>query len=395
MAKKPIETVADAQRRARRRVPRPVYTALISGNQAGVTMNANVSAFDKIGFRPRAARETPEETPLIRDLSSSVLGIPISFPVICGPVGAQAVDPRSEVAVAAASRRAGTAFGLSSFGARPIEEVMPANENTFYQLYWTGSRDDIAFRVERARKAGAKGLIVTLDATGGGLGPRDWGAPSIPSKLDLAAMLKFAPLGVSRPAWLARFLLGGGLPDMTIPNSASSATDKALFANIYGTLMQTPVPTWKDVEWIRELWGGKFVVKGIWRSDDALRAIDAGADAVAVSNHGGNNLDTTPATIRVLNSVATAVGQRAELWMDGGVRRGSDVAKALALGADVVALGRAWLWGLAAGGEEGVYQVLEIHRTGLERALVGLGHSSIKDLSIDDLEIPEGFLLKA
>nr|WP_255523564.1 alpha-hydroxy-acid oxidizing protein [Salinibacterium sp. ZJ450] len=144
---------------------------------------------------------------------------------------------------------------------------------------------------------------------------------------------------------------------------------------MYGGLMQTQVPTWDDVQWLREEWGGKFVVKGLFRSDEARRAIDIGADAIVVSNHGGNNLDSTYASIRVLPAIAEAIGDQAEVWFDGGIRRGMDVAKALALGADTVLLGRAWLWGLAAGGEQGVLDILRMMESGLERTLVGLGTS--------------------
>ncbi|WP_167040575.1 pre-mycofactocin synthase MftD [Salinibacterium sp. ZJ454] len=394
MATKPIESVADAQRRAKKRVPAPIYTALISGNEKGVTMDANVDAFSEIGWRPLVARETHEEQPIVRDLSSSALGMDLSVPFMIGPAGAQAVDPHAEVSVAKAAKTAGTAIGLSSFATKPFEEVIAVNENALYQLYWTGSRDQILWRTERAKAAGAKGLIVTLDATGGGLGRRDWDSPYVPPKIDLATMIRSAPMGLSRPGWLARFVFGGGIPNLTVPNSANGPGRDPSFGEIYGGLMQTQVPTWDDVQWLREEWGGKFVVKGLFRSDEARRAIDIGADAIVVSNHGGNNLDSTYASIRVLPAIAEAIGDQAEVWFDGGIRRGMDVAKALALGADTVLLGRAWLWGLAAGGEQGVLDILRMMESGLERTLVGLGHKSVKDLSPDDITAPEGFFIK-
>jgi pre-mycofactocin synthase len=394
MAKKPIESVADAQRRAKKRLPRPIYTALISGNEKGVTMRANVQAFSEIGWRPLVAREAHEEQPIQRDLSSSALGIDLSMPIMIGPAGAQAVDPRAEVAVARAAKTAGIAIGLSSFATKPFKEVVAANPDALYQLYWTGSKDEILWRAERAKADGAKGLIVTLDATGGGLGRRDWGSPSVPAKIDLATLIRFAPMGLSRPGWLARFVFGGGIPNLTVPNSANRPGNDPSFGEIYGQLMQTQVPTWDDVKWLREQWGGKFVVKGLFRTQEAQRAIDIGADAIVVSNHGGNNLDSTYASIRVLPAIAEAVGDQAEIWFDGGIRRGMDVAKALALGADTVLLGRAWLWGLAAGGEQGVLDILRMLESGLERSLVGLGHKSIKDLNPDDITAPEGFFVK-
>jgi pre-mycofactocin synthase len=216
----------------------------------------------------------------------------------------------------------------------------------------------------------------------------------VPAKIDLATLIRFAPMGLSRPGWLARFVFGGGIPNLTVPNSANGPGNDPSFGEIYGQLMQTQVPTWDDVKWLREQWGGKFVVKGLFRSQEAQRAVDIGADAIVVSNHGGNNLDSTYASIRVLPAIAEAVGDQAEIWFDGGIRRGMDVAKALALGADTVLLGRAWLWGLAAGGEQGVLDILRMLESGLERSLVGLGHKSIKDLNPDDITAPEGFFVK-
>jgi L-lactate dehydrogenase (cytochrome) len=157
--------------------------------------------------------------------------------------------------------------------------------------------------------------------------------------------------------------------------------------------MNSSLPTWDDLAWLRKQWGGPFMIKGITRPDDARRAVDIGVTAISVSNHGGNNLDSTPASIRCLPGVVDAVGADIEVVMDGGIRRGSDVAKALALGARAVMIGRAYLWGLAAGGERGVTNVLEILRSGLSETLLGLGKSSVHELSRDDLIVPERFAL--
>jgi heme/flavin dehydrogenase (mycofactocin system) len=391
MARKPIESFAAAQRIAKRRMPRPIYTALISGNEKGITIKENPESFSQIGWLPRVARETPEEQPLKRELATNALGMDLSMPVMIGPAGAQAIHPEAEVAVAKAAREAGTAIGLSSFATKPMEDVAAANPNWLYQLYWTGTRDDILWRIERAKKAGSKALIVTLDATGGGLGRRDWGSPPIPTEIDLAALLRFAPMGLSRPGWLLKFLTSGGIPDLTVPNSASRPGKAPTFKDIYVELMSTPVPTWSDVQWLREQWDGPFVVKGLYRAEEAKRAVDIGADAVVVSNHGGNNLDSSYASIRVLPSIAKAVKGQTEVWFDGGIRRGMDVAKALALGADVVLVGRLWIFGLAAGGQQGVEDMLEMIRDGLHWSLVGLGHRSFRDLNPDDIVAPDGF----
>ncbi|MGC0252390.1 pre-mycofactocin synthase MftD [Pseudactinotalea sp. Z1748] len=391
MARKPIESFAEAQRLAKRKMPKAVYTALISGNEKGSTIRQNPAAFERIGWLPRVARETREEQPLVRETATTALGMKLSMPVLPGPAGAQAIHPEAEVAVAKAAKEAGTAIGLSSFATKPMEEVAAANPNWMYQLYWTGTRDDILWRLERAKRAGSKALIVTLDATGGGLGRRDWGSPSIPNQVDLKAVFRFAPLAASRPAWILKFLAKGGIPDLGVPNSRSNPDREPAFAEVYAELMSTPVPTWADVEWLREVWDGPLVVKGLMRGEEAKRAVDAGADAIVVSNHGGNNLDSSYASIRVLPAVARAVQGQAEVWFDGGIRRGMDVAKALALGADIVLVGRLWIFGLAAGGQQGVHDMLEMVRDGLHWSLVGLGHRSFKDLSPDDIVAPDGF----
>jgi len=379
-----FETVAEAQRRAKKRLPRSVYSALVAGSERGVTVDDNLAAFAELGFAPHVAGLSGK-----RDLSTSVLGQPISLPVFISPTGVQAVHPDGEVAVARAAAARGTAMGLSSFASKSIEEVAAVNPQTFFQMYWTGGRDKLVARMERARAAGAVGLIITSDwsfASG-----RDWGSPKIPEKMDLRAMLRFAPEGITRPRWLLDFARTGKLPDLTAPNLAEPGSPAPTFFGAYGEWMQTPLPTWDDIAWLREQWKGPFMLKGVMRVDDARRAVDAGVTAISVSNHGGNNLDGTPAPIRALPAIAEAVGGQVEIVLDGGIRRGSDVVKALALGARAVMIGRAYLWGLAAGGQAGVENVLDIMRGGIDSALLGLGHSSVHDLSPADLVIPDGF----
>lgn len=378
-----FETVLEAQRRAKKRLPPSVYAALVAGSERGTTPRDNTDAFAELEFAPHVAGHQAQ-----RDLSTTVLGIPISLPVLISPTGVQAVDPEGEVAVARAAAARGTIMGLSSFASKPVEQVVEANPNTFYQLYWTGSKEQMVQRMDRARAAGAKALIATLDwsfSVG-----RDWGSPSIPEKLDLKAMIAMAPEAVRRPGWTLGFLRSG-LPDLTAPNLQPPDGPAPTFFGAYYEWMQTPPPSWEDVEWLRKEWGGPFLLKGITRVDDAKRAVDIGADAISVSNHGGNNLDTTPATIRCLGPIADAVGSELEVLLDGGIRRGGDVAKALALGARAVMIGRAYLWGLAANGQTGVENVLDLLRMGLDSAVLGLGHSSIAELSPADLWIPPGF----
>src|SRR6266480_516931 len=325
-----FETVEEARRRARRRLPRSVYMALVAGAEKGVTLQDNLAAFSELRFAPPRIANLPAA----RDLATSVLGLQIALPVIASPTGVQAVHPEGEAGV-------------------------------------------------------AKGLIVTLDWSFSN--GRDWGSPAIPEKIDLRALVRFAPEGIARPAYVRDWLRHGGLPDLTVPNMAAPGEPAPTFFGVYGEWMQTPPPTWDDIAWLREQWGAPFMVKGVMRPDDARRAVDIGATAISVSNHGGNNLDGTPASIRALPGVADAVGGQIEVLLDGGIRRGSDVVKALALGARAVMIGRAYLWGLAANGSAGVRNVFDILRGGIDSALLGLGRASISDLAPDDVLVPPGF----
>ena len=379
-----FETVAEAQRRAKKRLPKSVYGALVAGSEKGLTLADNQAAFGELGFAPHVAGLSAK-----RDLSTTVMGQSISLPVVISPTGVQAVHPDGEVAVARAAAARGTAVGLSSYASKAVEEVVQANPQTFFQLYWSGTREQIKQRIERARAAGAVGLIVTLDwsfSQG-----RDWGSPAIPEKIDLKAMIRYAPEALTHPKWLAAFAKTRKIPDLTVPNLADPGQPAPTFFGVYGEWMQTPPPTWEDVAWLAQEWGGQLMLKGITRVDDALAAVDAGVTAISVSNHGGNNLDSTPASIRALPAIVAAVGDRVEIVLDGGVRRGSDVVKAVALGARAVMIGRAYLWGLAANGQAGVENVLDILRGGIDSAVLGLGHSTIHDLTPDDLVIPPGF----
>ena len=379
-----FETVAEAQRQAKKRLPPSVYGALVAGSEKGVTVRDNIGAFSELGFAPHVAGLAAQ-----RDLSTTVMGQPVSLPVLISPTGVQAVHPDGEVAVARAAANRGTVMGLSSFASKPVEEVVAANPQTFFQTYWVGGREDMAVHAERARAAGAAGLIITLDWTWSN--GRDWGSPVIPERIDLKTAIRFAPEVLRRPRWLLGYARTGTVPDLTVPNMTGRGQAAPTFFGAYRQWAASPLPTWDDVRWLREQWDGPFMVKGITRIDDARRAADAGATAISVSNHGGNDLDGTPATIRVLPGIAAAVGDPVEVVLDGGIRRGGDVVKAVALGARAVMIGRGYLWGLAANGQAGVENVLDILRGGVDSALLGLGHSSIRDLTPDDLVIPPGF----
>jgi L-lactate dehydrogenase (cytochrome) len=379
-----FETVAIAQERARRRLPKSVYGALVAGSERGVTLRENVDAFAELGFAPHTAGQVAE-----RSQTTTVMGQELSLPVILSPTGVQAIHPDGEVAVARAAAARGTAMGLSNFASKPIEEVVAANPKTFFQVYWCGTRDQMLARLERARDAGAAGVIATLDWSFSH--GRDWGSPQIPQKLDLRTMLRFAPDAVRHPRWLAAYLRSGALPELTVPNMVPAGAPAPGFFEAYGEWMGTAPPSWEDVAWLRRQWDGPFMLKGVIRVDDARRAVEAGVTAISVSNHGGNNLDGTPAPIRALPAIAEAVGDEVEVVLDGGVRRGSDVVKALALGARAVMIGRAYLWGLGANGQAGVENVLDIMRGGIDSALLGLARGSVQELNRSDVVVPEGF----
>jgi heme/flavin dehydrogenase (mycofactocin system) len=379
-----FETVAEAQRRAKKRLPASVYSALVAGSEYGITLNDNLAAFTELGFAPHVAGLSRS-----RDMATRVMGQDISLPVLISPTGVQAVHPDGEVAVARAAAARGTAMGLSSFASKPVEEVVAANPRTFFQLYWSGSHEQILQRIGRAKAAGAQGLIVTLDWSFSH--GRDWGSPAVPERLDLKSVLRLAPEVLARPRWLASWARSGGPPELTVPNMGVPGESAPGFFAVYGEWMQTDPPSWDDVRWLRDHWDGPFMLKGVVRVDDAKRAVDSGVTAISVSNHGGNNLDGTPAPVRALPAIAQAVGDDIEVLLDGGIRRGSDVVKALALGARAVMIGRAYLWGLAANGQAGVENVLDILRSGIDSALLGLGRSSIAELGPSDLLIAPGF----
>jgi len=380
-----FETVAEAQRRAKRRLPKSVYSALMAGSERGLSYEENLASFGQLGFAPTVA-----DKPAERDQATSVMGQPISFPVVISPTGVQAVHPDGEVAVARAAAARGTAMGLSSFASKPIEEVIAANPQTFFQIYWCGSKDHMAARMKHARSAGAVGLIVTLDWSFSH--GRDWGSPFIPEKIDKEAVIAYGPEVARKPKYLMEWLKSGHLPDLGVPNMILPGDPVPTFFQAYGEWMQTPPATWEDLRWVVREWDGPVMIKGIIRVDDAKRAVDVGARGISVSNHGGNNIDGTPAPIKALRPIVEAVGSQLDVVLDGGVRRGSDVVKAVALGAKAVLIGRAYLWGLAANGQAGVENVLDVLRGGIDSALLGLGKASIHELGPDDVLIPDGFV---
>jgi pre-mycofactocin synthase len=388
MAHKWFESVEIARLRAQKILPPSVFGALKAGSEAGRTLVDNEQAFHELGFVPTVA-----DKPAERDLTTTVMGQTVSMPVLISPTGVQMVHPEAELGIARAAAARGTAFGLSNFGSTPVEQVIEANPQTFFQIYWCGTREQMAARIDRAKRAGVPGLIVTLDWSFSH--GRDWGSPDIPQQIDLRTSLKHAPELVTKVRysyrWAKQVIERRSLPDLHVPNMVNEGEDAPGFFEAYGQWMGTPPPSWDDLAWLREQWDGPFMLKGVMRVADARRAVDAGYSAISVSNHGGNNLDTTPAPIRALPLIAEAVGDQVEVVMDGGIRRGSDVVKAVALGAKAVMIGRASLWSLAVGGQAGVENVLDVLRGGIDSAMLGLGKRNLGELSPVDVVVPDGF----
>jgi isopentenyl diphosphate isomerase/L-lactate dehydrogenase-like FMN-dependent dehydrogenase len=383
-------SIADLRRIAERRVPKVVFDYIDGGADGEVTLRENCRAFESILFRPCQAVRMTE-----CDLKTSVLGHEISFPAMLAPVGySRMMHPGGEVAAARSAGEAGTGFILSTISGHKLENVRAATPGfACYQLYLVGGREAAEGAIERARKAGFNALVVTVDTAVGGMRERDYrnGMNELLSN-KLFEKIPFLSQIMSRPSWLLDFLLDGGLPKLE--NIVIPGKGPLPLVDVSQSLSQSAV-AWEDLRWIRESWPGPIVIKGILLAEDACRAIDEGAAAVVVSNHGGRQLDCVSPTIRALPEIVAAVKGRVEVLMDGGVRRGSDVAKALCLGARAVLVGRAYAYGLAAAGYEGVKRAIEILRADLDRTLRLLGCDSVHRLNPSYVELPRDWIVPA
>jgi L-lactate dehydrogenase (cytochrome) len=382
-----VISIEDMRRLARQRLPKLIFDYIDGGAEGEVTLRENRSAFEAVTFRPRQAVSTAR-----CDLRTRVLGCELSIPIVLAPVGyCRVMHPGGEVAAARASGDAGTAYILSTVSGHRLEDVKAASRGPlWYQLYLTGGREAAEDAMRRAQAAGYSALVITIDTTVIGLRERE-----IRSGMEQMlrgsnwSRIPFLPQFLAHPGWLARFLLDGGLPRM--PNIIT-ADRGALRVSQAHTAIGRGAFAWEDLRWIRELWRGPIAIKGVLSADDARRSVDEGAAAVVVSNHGGRQLDGVPASLRVLPEVVSAVGDRAEVWMDSGIRRGADVVKALCLGARAVLCGRAYAYGLSAAGEAGVARTLEILRDEVARTLQLLGCSSVTALDRSYVEIPNSWL---
>src|SRR4030095_6495448 len=343
-----VLNIEDLRRRAKRRLPRVVFDYIDGGAEAESTLRANCRAFEAVTFRPRCAVATP-----VCDLRTTVLGTSVSMPLILAPVGScRLMFPRGEEAARALAGEAGIICTLSTLSGCRLEDVAAASGGSvWYQLYLVGGRECALDGIDRARKAGFSALVVTIDTPVAGLRERDLrnGAKELLSG-ELRPMLPLVNQLLVRPRWLAAFLADGGL--MKFENVVIPGKGPMPYADVAAALEQSVV-TWDDLKWIRQAWNGSIVIKGINTAEDARRAVDMGADALVVSNHGGRQLDGVASTLRVLPEIVAAVGDRIEVLLDGGIRRGSDIVKAVCLGARAVMAGRAYAYGLGAAGGGG------------------------------------------
>lgn len=378
-----VINIGDFRPLAERRLPKAVFDYLDGGADGEMTLRENCRAFEDITFRPRCAVAISQ-----CELKTKVLGFEISMPAMLAPVGySRLMHPGGEISAASAAGKAGTGYILSTISGHPMEKVKAACAGpAFYQLYLMGGREAAEGAIERARNAGFSALVVTIDTPVAGLRERDFrnGMKELMGSNPLAK-IPYLPHMLSRPGWLIGFLLDGGVP--ALPNVVIPGRGPMPMTDVAAALASAVV-TWNDLKWIRELWRGPIVVKGVLTGEDAKRAVDEGAAAVSVSNHGGRQLDGVRASIRALPEVVAAVNGKIEVLMDGGVRRGSDIVKALCLGARAVLCGRAYAYGLAAAGEAGVARALEILRADVQRTLQLLGCPSVSKLDRSYIDLP-------
>jgi isopentenyl diphosphate isomerase/L-lactate dehydrogenase-like FMN-dependent dehydrogenase len=378
-----VVCIEDFRPLARRRVPKAVFDYLDGGAEGEVTLRENCRAFQDVTFRPRHAVSLAN-----CDLGVRVLGFDLALPFLLAPVGySRLMHPGGEVAAARAAGAAGTAYILSTISGHKLEDVKAgSNGPVFYQLYLMGGRGAAEAAIERARVAGFSALVVTIDTAVSGIRERDFrnGMKELISGTVLEK-IPYIPEMLRHPGWLVGYFRDGGLPGL--PNVIIPGQGPMPLIDVAAALAAAAV-TWADLRWIRAAWSGPIVVKGVLTGDDARRAVDEGAAAVSVSNHGGRQLDCVPASIRALPEVVKAVNGQVEVLMDGGIRRGTDVVKALCLGARAVLCGRAYAYGLAAAGEAGVTRAIEILRTDLDRTLRLLGCPSVAALDRSYVNVP-------
>jgi isopentenyl diphosphate isomerase/L-lactate dehydrogenase-like FMN-dependent dehydrogenase len=382
-----VVSIADFRPLARRRLPKAVFDYLDGGADGEITLRENCRVYEDVTFRPRHAVAVPQ-----CDLRTRVLGIDLALPFLLAPIGySRLMHPTGEVAAARAAGKAGTAYILSTISGHKLEDVKAGSSGpVFYQLYLMGGRGAAEASIDRARAAGFSALVVTIDTTVSGMRERDFrnGMKELISG-SIFEKIPFVPQVLECPGWLVGFLRDGGI--RPLPNVVIPGKGPMLLTDVSVALASAAV-TWADLRWIREHWGGPIVVKGVLTGEDARRAVDEGAAAISVSNHGGRQLDCVPSSLRVLPEIVAAVNGQTEILLDGGIRRGTDIVKAICLGARAVLCGRAYAYGLAAAGEAGVDRAIEILRADVDRTLRLLGCESISALDRSYVNIPASWL---
>ncbi|HEX2564883.1 MAG TPA: alpha-hydroxy acid oxidase [Acidimicrobiales bacterium] len=368
-------SVADLRAIARRRLPRGVFDYIDGGAEDERTMEANAAAFAAVTFRPRVLRDVGDVDP-----STTLLGRPLPLPLVLAPTGfSRIADPDGELAVARAAARAGLPYTLSTLSTRSIEEVAAAGAGPkWFQVYVWRDRGLVKEMIGRAATAGYEALVLTVDTAVLGRRERDVRRGfSLPPTIGMSTLVD----GALHPGWTWRFLRSDPIRFANVRDDAGVGDGStAVTLSEYVNTQFDPGLSWRDVEWMRSVWAGPLVIKGVQTVDDAQLAADAGVEAIALSNHGGRQLDSAPATLDLVAPVADAVGDRLEIICDGGVRRGSDIVKAVALGARACMAGRAYLYGLGAGGERGVDHVLGLLGADVRRTMALVGASRVAEL---------------
>ena len=381
-----VVNIKDLRRLARRRLPDAVFDYLDGAADDETTLKDSERAFKEVLFKPRFAVATP-----VCDLGVTVLGQKLDLPFILAPIGySRLMHPRGELAASRAAGKYGTAYILSTMSGHRIEDVKAQSAGpTFYQLYLAGGRGAAEAAIARAKAAGYKALFVTIDTPVAGNRERDVrnGMKPLMGKNPFAK-LPYLPNLLAHPGWLTSFILDGmsrPFPNIVVPGSGPlQAVDVA-------AALESAQVSWPDLKWIRDVWDGPIVTKGVMTVDDAKRSIDAGAQGIVVSTHAGRQLDGVAGSLRVLPGIVDAVGDKTEVLFDGGIRRGADVVRAMGLGAKAVLLGRGYAYGMAAAGDAGIERAIEIFKADIIRTLKLLGCSSISQVDSSYVTTRPGF----
>ena len=366
--------VADLRLVARRRLPRGVFDYIDGGAEDESALARNTAAYRRLEFRPRVLRDMQAV-----DTSTTLLGRPLDYPLVLAPTGfTRIADPQGELAVARAAARAGLPYALSTLSTRSIEEVAEAGgDRLWFQLYVWRDRGLVKEMIDRAAASGYEALCLTVDTAVLGRRERDVRRGfTLPPKIGPGTIVD----GLLHPGWTWAFVRSEPIVFANVTGGGVADGSDAVSLAEYINSQFDPGLSWHDVEWLRSVWSGPIVLKGIQTTEDAVIAADEGVDAIAISNHGGRQLDAAPAIVELLPNAADAVADRLEIICDGGVRRGSDIVKAVALGARAVMAGRAYLYGLGAGGERGVDHVLGMLADDVARTMALIGCNDIASI---------------